>query len=138
MKNFETHIWSYWDFLEFFGIFRFRGICPPESRNITLALINHVVSPVSSVVYVQVWHYDGVQCIIFCWPMHHWLESSHVSSQFHSLETNNILIQNLLGNLVFWKGHIIWKNLPLGFDIYSVTSNQVGHFFKCFGLLRIY
>ena len=40
--------------LESFGIFRFRGICPHESGNITLALINHMVSPVSSVVYVQV------------------------------------------------------------------------------------
>ena len=41
-------------FLECFGIFRFRGISPHESGNITLALINHMVSPVSSVVYVQV------------------------------------------------------------------------------------
>ena len=41
-------------FLECFGIFRFIGICPTESGNITIALINHMVSPVSSVVYVQV------------------------------------------------------------------------------------
>ena len=36
---------------------------------------------------------------------------------------------------VFWEGHKIWKRSRTCFDIYSVTSKQVGDFLFIFQIL---